>query len=274
MVRGILDDVLTRKRTLVYKKKEETAPFPIVWVQTFGPATSEINALVKKANAALKLSPCWKDVERPMGVVSRRGKNLGDLILNRKKFSLDPGTPNLGTIRCTPEEGPRKRGQPCKSCKLMSGSPTITSRVDKKTHKVPGGDCSTKGVIYAAECFCKFQYVGQTVTPLRTRINGHRAWMSKKKKDDEGDPDGFRRKDEGALAEHLKKDHELSTPDEFDRSYKFHILETNPKSFDKAEQLWVNRLITMDPLGLNLDRPCGVSATILEMLSRQKQMDH
>jgi len=120
----------------------------------------------------------------------------------------------------------------------------------------------------------KFQYVGQTVTPLRTRINGHRAWMSKKKKDDEGDPDGFRRKDEGALAEDLKKDHELSTPDEFDRSYKFHILETNPKSFDKAEQLWVDRLITMDPLGLNLDRPCGVSATMLEMSSRQKQMDH
>ena len=180
-----------------------------------------------------------------MGTVSRRGKNLGDLILNRKKFSLDPDTPNLGTIRCTPENGPRKRGQPCKSCKHMSGSPTITSKVDKRTHKVPGGDCSTKGVIYAAECLCKFQYVGQAVTPLRTRINGHRAWMLKKKKDEEGDSDNFRRKDEGALAEHLKKDHKLLTPDDFDRSYKFHILVTNPNNFDKSEQFWVDRLITL-----------------------------
>ena len=97
--------------------------------------------------------------------------------------------------------------------------------------------------------------------------------MLKKKKDEEGDPDSFRRKDEGALAEHLKKDHKLLTPDDFDSSYKFHILVTNPNNFDKSEQFWVDRLITLHPLGLNLDRPCGASATMLEMLTRQKQME-
>ena len=273
MVKGIMDDVVKRKRTLDYRKKDGNSPFPVVWVQTFGPATSKINALVSKANEALKLSPCWKDIERPMGVVSKRGKNLGDLILNRKKFSLDPLTPNLGTMRCTPETAARKRGQPCKSCRLMSGVPTMTSRVDKRTHTVAGGDCTTKRLIYAAECFCGFQYVGQTVNTLRTRINGHRAWMTKNKKDDEGDPDNFRRKDDGALAEHLKDCHKLATPDDFDNSYKFHILITNPNNLDKSEQKWVDKLITMHPMGLNLDRPCGVSAMMLEMVARQKEKD-
>ena len=55
--------------------------------------TPFINKLVKKANVALKKSPCWKDVERTLGValagvVSRRGKNLGDLILILEKKNL------------------------------------------------------------------------------------------------------------------------------------------------------------------------------------------
>ena len=40
------------------------APFPVVSVQTFGPATPEFSKLIKKANDTLKLSVCWKDVQR------------------------------------------------------------------------------------------------------------------------------------------------------------------------------------------------------------------
>jgi len=273
MIKGIMEDVAYRKRTLDYRKKDAGAPFPVVWVQTFGPATPEISELIKKANVTLKLSKCWKDIERPLGIVSRRDKNLGDLVLNRKKFSLASATPKDGTMRCTPVSALRTQGQPCKSCDLMSETSTIKSTVTKRSHKVAGGDCATTGVIYAAECtHCKLQYVGQTVTTLRKRINGHRSWMKKKKKDDER-PDAFKKKDDGALAEHLKQSHGLSTSDEFDRSYKFHVLltVTDPKTLNKCEQLWVDRLSTMDPLGLNLDKPCGVSAPMVEMAFRQSQ---
>ena len=43
MIRGIMDDVAKRKITLDYRKKDAGAPFPVVWVQTFGPATPEIS---------------------------------------------------------------------------------------------------------------------------------------------------------------------------------------------------------------------------------------
>ena len=131
IVRGVLNDVITRKRTLDYTKKTEESPFPVVWVQTFSPATPNISELVTQANKTLKLSPCWKDVERPLGVVSRRGKNIGYLILNRKKFSLEvePELKTSGTVRCTPENQ-SKRGRPCQGCQLMSGLSSIKSKVD------------------------------------------------------------------------------------------------------------------------------------------------
>ena len=90
---------------------------------------------------------------------------------------------------------------------------------------------SNSRVIYAAECtHCHLQYVGQTLNTLRTRINGHRSWMKKKKEEDKI-PDAFKRKDDGALAEHLKQSHNLT------KSYKFHVLVTNPTEFNKFEQL-------------------------------------
>ena len=60
-----MDDVAKRKRTLYYRKKDAgaEAPFPVVWVQTFGPATPEFSKLIKTANDTLRLSVCWKDVE-------------------------------------------------------------------------------------------------------------------------------------------------------------------------------------------------------------------
>ena len=210
MVKGVLADVLQRERSLVYKKKPDKAPFPVVWVQTFGPATPLIKDLVKKANVALKQSPCWKDVDRPLGVVSKRGKNLGDLVLKRKIFSTEvteessEESQDKGTVRCTPLLAPSKRGRKCETCPLMSGSNTITSSVDKQVYNTPDGNCKSKGVIYAAECRkCAKQYVGQTITPLSVRISGHRVWMGKKKEEKE-EPGRFERKDEGALADHLK----------------------------------------------------------------------
>ena len=41
MVQGVIDVVLQRPRSLEYKPKLDTPPFPVVWVQTFSPATEE-----------------------------------------------------------------------------------------------------------------------------------------------------------------------------------------------------------------------------------------
>ena len=92
---------------------------------------------------------------------------------------------------------------------------------------------------------------------------------SKKKEDTEDEPEKFRRKDEGALAEHLKAVHGLTTVEDFNRSYKFTILKSNVSNLDSVEQKWIDIMGTMHPFGLNLDKPCGVSASVLELMERQ-----
>ena len=62
----------------------------------------------------------------------------------------------------------------------------------------------------------------------------------KKKEEDEDEPERFRRKDEGALAEHLKVVHSLTTVEDFDRSYKFTILKFDVSNLDLAEQKWID----------------------------------
>ena len=44
---------------------------------------------------------------------------------------------------------------------------------------------------------------------------------------------------------------------------------SNPNDIDKVGQKWIDIMVTMQPFGLNLDKPFGVYATTLEMLDKQ-----
>ena len=170
-----------------------------------------------------------------------------------------------GTVRCTQlkrDTEKRNRGRPCGSCDLMSNSNKITSNVSGKTFTVPDANCKARCLIYAAECsLCNMQYIGQTTTALRQRINGHRSWMNKEKdKDVVESEDRFRREDEAVCANHIKTSHGCKTTSEFNSVYKFSVLTLNPAAgLDKAEQLWISKMVTMVPHGLNIDKPCGVA---------------
>jgi hypothetical protein len=277
MLTGIIDDVLTRQRSLEYKIKSDAPPFPVVWVQTYGPATSHIKKLVSDANDAAKLSPIWKDVPKAIGVVNKRSKNLGDILLQRKKFALQDDTSETGTTRCTPvsSQGTKKsRGRPCEACDLMSNRNSITSTSTGKSYKVPCGTCKTKGLIYLAQCIiCQLQYTGKTSNRLQTRISGHRTHVGRCKsinseETEENEEEKNEDTDEKTLAEHLLHDHGLDTVPAFNASYKFSILQINPKNLERCEQLWANKLLTIHPFGLNKEKPCGVAESLLNMSQR------
>ena len=158
MVRGILDDVLKRPRTLDYKSKSKDPPFPVLWVQTFGTATDQIQKTIANANDVAKLSHVWKGVEKVIGLVNRRNRNMGDLILKRKHFALEETTVSTsGTTRCTPVVGPGKKranpGRPCESCTMMSKKKSIESTVTGSSYKIPSANyCKSKNLVYCAEC--------------------------------------------------------------------------------------------------------------------------
>ena len=73
---------------LQYRKKDDKPPFNVTWVATYSPATPTIKTVIKKANNVLKQSENWKTVQNPIGVVHKRGLNLGNILFKRKRFAL------------------------------------------------------------------------------------------------------------------------------------------------------------------------------------------
>jgi len=264
LVKNILIDVVKRKRNLDYTKKEASPPNKVLWVQTFGPATAPIKKLVKDANKLLQSSQAWADNKTVMGVVCKRAKNIGDMILKRKHLALSSHNNSEGTERCTSLPLPnqkRKRGRPCASCPLMSNSSTITSTATGKIFKTPRADCKSRNLIYCAQCrICNKQYAGKSVNKLQKRISGHRSHVGDEVFDEDSD--------EATLAEHLQVCHNLTTVDHFNNNYSFTVLENSPKDLDNSEQRWVSRLLTMRPFGLNKEKPGGVTDSVSSMCRR------
>ena len=89
-----------------------------------------------------------------------------------------------------------------------------------------------------------------------------------KKKEEKEEPGGFERKDEGALADHLKQCQKLASGKDFNKGYLFTILVKNPSNYDKSEQYWIDTLATMSPYELNLDKLCGLSASLMSISAR------
>ena len=240
LVDGVIKDVSERKRNLNYNTKDKTPPNKVLWVQTFGPATEAITEAVREANTVLPRSPAWEGNNNVIGVVNRRPRNLGDLILKRKRNALDTSSPP-GTARCTPFSAPevkRKVGRPCASCNLMSECNSITSSDTGKIYSTPSADCKTKNTIYCATCLhCLKQYVGKSTNKLQKRIiSGHRSHMNDLVFDSKND--------DASLAEHLKLSHSVMDPDLFNNSFSFTVLQVSPLDLDACEQRWVHRLNT------------------------------
>ncbi|KAL5257921.1 hypothetical protein ACHWQZ_G012763 [Mnemiopsis leidyi] len=261
LVEGVIKDVVSRQRNLTYKPKDKSPPNRILWIQTYGPATQAITDAVKEANNILTTSPAWEGDSKVIGVVNRRPRNLGDLVLKRKKLALDTSMFHSGTTRCTPfpEPGVKRRpGRPCASCDLMSESTSISSSMTGRIYSTPSADCKSKNSIYCATCLhCHKQYVGKSTNKLQKRISGHRAHMN----DTVFDPDN----DDATLAEHLKLVHGVMDGELFNHSYNFTVLQLSPQDLDACEQRWVDRLTTLVPFGLNKEAPNGVSSSFASM---------
>ena len=110
----------------------------------------------------------------------RRGKNLGDLIVNARARQEEGGT------------GPC--GKDCKLCKNMRATEVVTDKDGKEMKLEKKIDCRTIGLIYGMHCKAckKIVYVGKTKNRLMERFYGHRA--------------DLRGEDESKPAYHFKRD--------------------------------------------------------------------
>lgn len=126
----------------------------------------------------------------------------------------------------------------CKLCQNISTASQITNITKNITiDKKDGGDCLTKGVIYAALCkkhnlIC----VGQTGKRLCDRFSKHRY-------------DIKNRPDNSELAEHFHKNH---SDGDMEVLILQSGLEKSKAQREYFEDKWICRLQTLQPTGINI----------------------
>ena len=100
-------------------------------------------------------------------------------------------------------------------------------------------------------------YVGRTVQPLHKRVNGHRQGFANVVKKGLDCVDALDTDDTYSLGIHLYNEHGLTS--EFNKHYTFHVLEhVSPLQMEKIEHLWIHKLNTLFPNGINRTNPFGL----------------
>ena len=171
--------------------------------------------------------------------------SLKNSLVKSKHASL--GQPKGKTMQCG-------RSANCMTCGMVSKKDHIVG-ANNKIISTAEAQCNTRSVIYHALCrHCPKCYVGKTIQPLNTRINGHRnkfydcLWS----KGDRLELDD----DDYTLGLHLYFKYGLGDKKGFNGGFSFTALEhCNPQSIDLKEHLWIQRLGCVKPYGLNSHDP-------------------
>ena len=118
-----------------------------------------------------------------------------------------------------------------------------------------GVGCSYN-IIYLVVCsLCRKHYAGRSTRTLRTRIGEHRRYYYQiiDNKPFQLDNDDF------ALGSHLYHEHGCRNRSDFNKFYKVSLLEIcSPKVIDMKEHLYIHRLNSLNPNGLNISNPLSI----------------
>ena len=148
----------------------------------------------------------------------------------------------------------------CKTCKMLIKTSFVN--VGKKKVKLSEGSCKSYNICYIGQCsICEKCYTGRTIEFLHKRTSGHQhCYVEILKKSANGNLLGDDMdKDLYQLGLHLHQDHGQTDPKAFDELIKFGILEiVNPADIEKKEYLWMHRLNTFQPVGINIEYPFGI----------------
>ena len=217
-VRQQMKEAFKMERGEALKRVEKKSDKRVNFVITHSGYLPNVNRILKRHGHYLEedgLEMYVKDLPR---LSLRRGKNLGDLIVNAKAKSKEGGS------------GPCGRG--CKLCKYMERTETVKDKDGKEMRIEERMDCRTVGAIYGMNCRkCqKVVYVGKTKNKIMERFNGHRA--------------DLRTEDETKPAYHFKK--EGHTEEDMGVVVLEHVPGNDDVYRVARERWWINRMGTFE----------------------------
>ena len=147
----------------------------------------------------------------------------------------------------------------CHCCSAVPPIPIPKVSVNGQEVVFPNGNCKSRIVIYLAQCnLCDDKwYIGRTVQPLHKRVNGHRQSFATVVNKGLNYVNSLDNDDSFRLGIHLLTEHGITSG--FNDAFTFHVLEhVSPLQMEKCEHLWLHRLNTLFPYGLNRSNPFGL----------------
>lgn len=157
---------LDRNQVLEPRKKTD-APL-INFITKYSNGLPNVKSILRKYEHLLQSNDRLKRIFNfPVQVTYRRGKNLGDTLVNAK---LNKNSPQYTGAR--PCNLPR-----CKTCKHIQTTNCVKSTASAHTHTIKHAfTCTSSNVIYCIECGdCSMQYIGETGQQMNNRLTGHRT---------------------------------------------------------------------------------------------------
>jgi len=178
-----------------------------------------------------------------------KAETLRQLIMKARRLNLcNPTTSKCGARPCGIER--------CKTCEILPECQTFICNGTENTYAITGQlNCESSNIIYVLHCLvCNKQYVGETGTMLRERVNHHRSAIRNNHTD-------------SALSIHLDMHVEQSKIPSFERTLEncFDVIpieqlpdlsnKTESKNYRlERETYWIDTLGTIEPQGLNKKR--------------------
>ncbi len=207
-------------------------------ITTYNPSNPDIRGIVTKhwqKFGRVKSTRILLDTEIVFG--HRNCPNIQDKIVRAKIH-----TPAVSPRRSSQKTCNRK--STCRYCPRMSHSGNITNIQNGRTYRtMVNTNCQSSNLVYAISCnICGIQYVGKTKNTIVKRFGQHFYDIEKKH--------------DTTVARHFN-DHGVTK----DPPFQIHVLEfihRNPATkegadiLDEHEKMWMGRLNTYYPKGLNI----------------------
>ena len=222
------------KEQLLTTGNSENKDMPLTFITTYNRSNPNFKELFSKHWAYLgRSSASRKFGKRDFLITNRKPPSLKNMLV-RAKIVQPRNTTYKGC----------KRPNTCKYCKKISQSGKIKNLHNNKTYNtVTKGTCQSNNLIYSLECnWCHIKYVGQTKNRIIDRFQGHIF--------------DIKHNHSTTVGRHFE-----SQSVHLDPNMTIHILEyvRLPKDLqrsnslrDNRELVWIHRLNTLLPNGLNI----------------------
>ena len=225
---------VTRETLLADTTGNQDSNAPIMFITAYNSANPNFRELISKHWSYLGRSSAARELGRQDNMVTyRKPPSLMDMLV-RAKIPQPKSTTTKG---CT-------RPNTCQYCTRISKSGKITNLNNNTTYSTTTkGTSQSNNLIYCLECnWCCIKYIGQTKKRIIDRFQGHIF--------------DIKHNNKTAVARHFHSHNDQTNP-----SMIIHLLEyirlprdiPRSKSIrDNRELVWIHRLNTLIPNGLNI----------------------